>query len=270
MFLAGNIGQYGFSSQPDLPYSCDVFYQVDDADEVVCVWGHCANGNLLIVGDSCVAEEVLKKNNDPPLCMGSYGAISQLAKYLGKDEKSIWRDSVLVLNLEEKHENVEEKKDVKKNHTQCSHLGQLDDFAEWDRLYMMMGQEMDLPRPDENARRADYDQMAREKRVFFSRSLLTGHMCAISAIGSVVVRSNHNHDDDDLRVGIVVAVFCTPQDRRQGYARSCMRLLIDTARRREEGPLKMRQLMLFTEREGAAMKMYKSLGFEEKGEYCLL
>ena len=129
------------------------------------------------------------------------------------------------------------------------------DFERWERLNTAYCAELNLPLPVvDAAHEAEFARRARARWWWgaFAGSQLAAIVGLNAAYGSV---------------GQVGGVYARPADRRKGFARAAMELLVEEGRDYHQ----FDKLVLFTNEENhPARRLYDSLGFEEAGAFGLL
>jgi len=129
------------------------------------------------------------------------------------------------------------------------------DFEQWERLNTAYCAELNLPLPVvDAAHEAEFARRARARWWWgaFAGSQLAAIVGLNAAYGSV---------------GQVGGVYARPADRKKGFARAAMELLVEEGRACHE----FEKLILFTNEENhAARRLYESLDFEVAGAFGLL
>jgi predicted GNAT family acetyltransferase len=129
------------------------------------------------------------------------------------------------------------------------------DFAQWERLNTAYCAELNLPLPVVDA--AHEAEFARRTRARWWWGAFAGsQLAAIVGLNAVYGA-----------VGQVGGVYSRPADRKQGFARAAMELLVEEGREYHQ----FDKLILFAAEENqAARRLYESLGFELAGAFGLL
>jgi predicted GNAT family acetyltransferase len=129
------------------------------------------------------------------------------------------------------------------------------DFRQWERLNTAYCAELNLPLPVvDDAHEAEFARRTRARWWWgaFAGSQLTAVVGLNAAYGLV---------------GQVGGVYARPADRKKGFARAAMELLIEDSREHH----RFEKLILFTGEENqGARRLYESLGFELDGAFGLL
>jgi predicted GNAT family acetyltransferase len=129
------------------------------------------------------------------------------------------------------------------------------DFEQWERLNTAYCAELNLPLPVvDAAHEVEFARRARARWWWgaFSGSQLAAIVGLNAAYGSL---------------GQVGGVYARPADRKKGFARAALELLIEESQEHHH----FDELVLFTNEENtSARRLYESLGFEVAGAFGLL
>jgi len=129
------------------------------------------------------------------------------------------------------------------------------DFEQWERLNTAYCAELNLPLPVVDA--AHEAEFARRTRARWWWGAFAGSQLA------AIVGLNAAYGS----VGQVGGVYARPADRKKGFARAAMELLVEDGRDYHQ----FEKLILFTNEENhPARRLYESLGFEVAGAFGLL
>jgi uncharacterized protein len=129
------------------------------------------------------------------------------------------------------------------------------DFEQWERLNTAYCAELNLPLPVVDA--AHEAEFARRTRARWWWGAFAGAQLA------AIVGLNAAYG----AVGQVGGVYARPADRKKGFARAAMELLVEDGRDYH----RFEKLILFTGEENhPARRLYESMGFQEAGAFGLL
>ena len=129
------------------------------------------------------------------------------------------------------------------------------DFEQWERLNTAYCAELNLPLPVVDA--AHEAEFARRTRARWWWGAFAGSQLA------AIVGLNAAYG----AVGQVGGVYARPADRKKGFARAAMELLVEDGRDYHQ----FEKLILFTGEENhPARRLYESMGFQEAGAFGLL
>lgn len=129
------------------------------------------------------------------------------------------------------------------------------DFQQWERLNSAYCAELKLPLPVvDDAHAVEFARRTRAK--WWWGAFVGRQLAAIVGLNAVYGT-----------VGQVGGVYARPEDRKKGFARAAMELLIEDSREHH----RFTKLILFTGEENqGARRLYESLGFELAGAFGLL